>query len=210
RALGHHPDFPGHRVPGSWNYGPDTGLAVENASESLNWQLRTTFAEGGKYKNLVQYLDGSLRQRQAVTNLNSGERVMVGETRYDFEGRNSVEILPAPVDGNSLDFRPGFNVFEAVDPEISAHTSAMREKFHYDNGGLQNSPLGTGSGTGNYYSPANTMAMHHRDYLPDANGFAYSQNTYTRDGTGRLAVQSGAGEKFRTDGGYATRFYYGE
>src|SRR5690606_27752940 len=99
---------------------------------------------------------------------------------------------------------------EAVDPEISAHTSAMREKFHYDNGGLQNSPLGTGSGTGNYYSPANTMAMHHRDYLPDANGFAYSQNTYTRDGTGRLAVQSGAGEKFRTDGGYATRFYYGE
>src|SRR5690606_29655949 len=105
----------------------------------LNWQLQTSFAEGGKYKNMVQYLDGSLRQRQAVTNLNTMEQVLVGETKYDYEGREAVSVLPAPVGGQSLAFRPNLNVFTATDPNVGPNTSSQREKFHYDNGGLGNS-----------------------------------------------------------------------
>lgn len=209
RAVGYHPDYPEHRIPGAYAYGPDAGLAVSNPAGEINWQLQTVFAEDGRHKNAVAYMDGSLRQRQQVTHLDSEELALVGESHFDFEGRPSVQVLPVPATGG-LGYRETFSPFSATVSEVTANTSANRIKFHYDNGGLANSPLSGTSGAGQYYSPSNTVGGIHRDYIPDAEGYAYSHTEYTNDGTGRVRKQSGVGETFRTDGGHSTRFYYGD
>ena len=143
-----------------------------------------TYAEEAKSKQVMQYLDGTMRQRQLLTNLRSEDYVVVGEQRYDFEGRPSVSILPAPVSTTSLSYQSGLNVFE-----VPAGWSEG-EKYLYDNGRLENAPLSPLSGTSRYYSSSNDLRVVHRDLLPDGEGFVYSQTGYTNDNTGRLLVQS--------------------
>ena len=209
RAIGIDANDPDYRVNGQWNYDP-TPLVVANHEPQVNWQVQTIFSEEGKYKKIMNYLDGSLRQRQVVTHLNSQEVAIVGESFYDFEGRPVVEALPVPAGSDDLGFRASFNLFEAVDPQVNANTSADRLKFHYDNHRVVNSLMNDTSGSSRYYSVKNDLQQLHRDLVPLANGHTYTQVEYTRDGTGRLARQAGVGEAFNMEGGHTTRYYYGE
>ncbi|PGH40308.1 MAG: hypothetical protein CRN43_03765 [Candidatus Nephrothrix sp. EaCA] len=84
-------------------------------------------------------------------------------------------------------------------------------KYHYDNGRRANSLLDTAasSGAGRYYSSGNDIANPYKDAVPKAEGYAYSQTEYTRDGTGRVSRQGGVGKELRIDGSRAVRHYYG-
>src|SRR6218665_2737281 len=84
-------------------------------------------------------------------------------------------------------------------------------KSHYDNGRRANSLLDTAasSGAGRYYSSGNDIANPYKDAVPKAEGYAYSQTEYTRDGTGRVSRQGGVGKELRIDGSRAVRHYYG-
>ncbi|MBL0744799.1 leucine-rich repeat domain-containing protein [Chryseolinea lacunae] len=208
RAVGFHPDHPGHRIPGQWGYSSSIRLA--NNSPSKNWQMQTVYAEEGKYKTVVQYLDRTMRARQSVTNLSTTQMSLVAETYYDYEGRQTVTTMASPWDNPALDYRPSFNRWTAIDQTVQTNTGTAREKFHYDNGRLENSKLSDQTGAGQYYSPNDLVGKLTDPYRPDAEGYAYATTEYTNDGTGRISRQSGVGRVFRGDSTLATRYYYGE
>jgi RHS repeat-associated protein len=211
RAVGYNPEYPDHRIPGHWFYLPCESIRVLNKEPDKNWQIQTVFAEEGKYKKVVHYFDGSLRERQVQTNLNTNAVTMIGETMYDFEGRKSVDILPVSDSEQSqaLTFRNSFNNFEALNDTVDAKTSSARKKFNYDNHRLENSVLANNEGAGWYYSSANNYLDIHNAYIPNSEGYAFSQTEYLRDGTGRVSRQSGVGKEFGQDGDHATRYVYG-
>jgi len=210
RPIGYNPQYPDHRIQGVWSYSPCAPITLSNPEPQKNWQQQTVFAEEGKYKKVQHYYDGSMRERQVQTNLSTEEITLVGETLYDFEGRKSVDILPVPGTDNTLTYKAAFHVFDTpVNPQVTANTSATREKFNYDNQRIENSVLSASVGASQYYSQSSSASTIHKDYLPDAKGYVYSQTEYTNDGTGRVSRQSGVGETFRADGSHTTRTYYG-
>ncbi|MBT1708766.1 hypothetical protein KK062_11050 [Fulvivirgaceae bacterium PWU5] len=210
RAVGYNPQFPDHRIPGHWFYGSGSPLSINNHAAGKNWHGQTVFAEGGKYKKIMNYLDGTLRERQAQTGLSTESVTLVSESLYDFEGRQSVNILLVPSATTSLQYKSGFHLFAAVDPVVSARTSSVRQKFHYDNYKATNSALSNQAGAGKYYSSANDIASIHKDYIPQSEGYPYGQTEYTRDNTGGLSRESKAGKEFEIDGARATRHHYGD
>lgn len=213
RAIGYNPVYPDHRIPGNWFYAP-TPITVANHQASMNWQEQTVFAEDGKYKKVMSYYDGTLRQRQALTNLSTENVTVVGETAYDYEGRKAIDILPVPAADATLTFKSNFNPFLSQDATVTSKTSLIRKKFHYDNKQLINSTINTSGGAGKYYSTNNSSNSVLKNYIPDAEGYVYSQTEYLNDGTGRVSRQSGVGKEFRLDRTdiqnlHTSRYYYG-
>ncbi len=181
----------------------------------LNWQASTSFAEEGKRKTVVQYFDGTLRTRQTVTKDNSTPDVntIVAETYYDYQGRPAINILPAPTLNTVIGYARNFNRFL---------NSAAYPKDNYDllSQGVSvctsNTPaLDNATGAARYYSPANPLltavpANPQDSYIPDAQGFPYTETRYTPDATGRIAEQSGVGANHQLGvGGHQTTYYYG-
>lgn len=180
---------------------------------TMNWQYAATYAEEGKRKEVISYFDGSLRNRQTVTKINSNDNTIVGETIYDHQGRPAVQVLPVPVpDGtcsngfqSTIHFYPSFN-------KVDASTAYSRINFDKDVStcAIQASPMSTNSGAANYYSTANSDKANEQGYVPDANGFPFTQVEYTPDNTGRIRRQSGVGPDFKLGSGHETSYLYGK
>ncbi len=116
RAVGYNPQYPDHRIPGTWFY-YNNFLPITNPEAGINWQEQVVFAEEGKYKKIITYFDGSLRDRQSQTNLStSGDTTIVAESLYDFEGRKAVDILAVPAASISLKYKAAFNPFLGTEP----------------------------------------------------------------------------------------------
>jgi hypothetical protein len=214
----------------SWNYNPTNPAQntvdyfinqnhpyyyVYEAHEGeLNWQSQTTFAEDGKRKDVLTYFDGTLRNRQTVTRLNTTGVAVVGESIYDFHGRAAIQVLPAPVTQDAcigepistIHFYRNFNmngngtVYSALD-------------FDRDN---QQDPcepstpsMSAQSGASNYYSPQNPEIGLENAFIPDALKFPFSQVEFTPDNTGRIRRQSGVGSQFQLSTGHETKYMYG-
>ena len=223
------------RNTGEWNYldddGHTTGLYITPYQANLNWQYTGSFAEEGKRKEVITYFDGTLRNRQSVTLSNSDETAQNGslsttgtaivqETIYDVMGRPSMNILPAPVKNNVLDYYSSFNrnssgiSLSSSDISMGAANSCT----------LSAGPLNTSSGTSQYYSPANSFMaadngaysgynsanFYFTKYVPDAGGYPYALTEYTQDNTGRLRRQGGVGHDLQIGQGHETNYYYGK
>ena len=108
-------------LEGSWSVSTREGAeAADNyysftghELNQFNWQASTTFAEEGKRKTVIQYFDGTLRSRQTVTKDNStpDKNTVVAETLYDYQGRPSINILPAPTLSTVIGYARNFNRF---------------------------------------------------------------------------------------------------
>jgi RHS repeat-associated protein len=178
----------------------------------LNWQTTTSFAEDGKRKTVVQYFDGSLMGRQTVTKDNSTQTTVVAETLYDLQGRPVISILPSPTMDKLIKYSPLFNT--AV--SSSLNTPVEYDKTLYDpendapNSGQTAAPaMSTSSGTAQYYSPDNPKAAEGiNQYIPNANGYAFSETRYMPDNTGRVQAQSGVGKAFQLGSGHETQYFY--
>ncbi|MGZ4041854.1 MAG: DUF6443 domain-containing protein, partial [Bacteroidia bacterium] len=180
-----------------------------------NWQYNASFAEEGKKKEVVSYFDGSLRNRQSVTKMNSSNNAIVGETIYDHQGRPAINVLPVPVDFPTCDsssqpairFYPNFN----QDDSTFAYT---RNDFDLDSTGYScispTGPMGTSSGASHYYSPSNPDKTDQQAFVPDANKYPFTQVEYTPDNTGRIRTQGGVGPVFQLNSGHATQYFYGQ
>jgi RHS repeat-associated protein len=174
--------------------------------EDMNWQYAATFAELGKRKEVISYYDGSLRTRQSVTRISSNMQAIVGETKYDYEGRPAVNILPVPAFDQTLRFHPAFNLSEA--------TGVTYNKNDFDSipgtvctasvAALKNTV-----GASNYYSPENDSAdSRHFGFIPDAHGYPMTVTEYEPDGTGRIKRQGGVGNDHQLGSGHETKYYY--
>ena len=227
RAVGRLMSDPTKYIYGQWSE-LETGNVASIASQyyntvehegNKNWQYSTTYAEEGKKKEVISYFDGSLRNRQSVTKVNSDNNTIVGETIYDFQGRPAVNVLPVPVppvcpgDGMkpALKFYPKFN-------ENGSSAEYSRTDFDVDASDPCTNPIigmNTVSGASNYYSPANTVKNGAQAFVPDATGpvagiaFPFTQIEYTPDNTGRIRKQGGVGFDYQLGNGHETKYFYG-
>lgn len=190
---------------------------MEQHESDINWQYTATYAEQGKQKEVVNYYDGSLRNRQTVSRINSDNNIVVGETIYDHQGRAAITVLPVPVtdsvcsedpfSGNTIQLYRNFNkvdgsnAYSAKDFDIS-DTTALCE--------VGAAPMLTGSGASNYYSTDNPNRIDEQGYVPNANGYPFTQVEFTPDNTGRIRRQGGVGQEFQIGSGHETRYLYGQ
>jgi RHS repeat-associated protein len=225
RSVGEKPSEQGSYIYSKWgvantgsiqdvidNY-PNHVTLVDAHDKTKNWQVTTTFAEEGKKKEVVSYYDGSLRNRQSVTKVNTDDHVIVGETIYDHQGRPAVNVLPVPVQDDScsndtinvIKFYPNFN--RAADS-----TAYSRENFDIDSSSCY-TPTGEMSnlyGASRYYSANNPYQDDEQAYVPDAEGYPFTVVEYTPDNTGRIRKQSGVGPDFKLGSGHESRYFYGK
>ncbi|MBP6091565.1 MAG: hypothetical protein KA521_09945, partial [Crocinitomicaceae bacterium] len=229
RAVGLSPN--GAYVYGNWSL-PDVGTIATASganyfinqttqhSPNLNWQYAATYAEEGKKKEIISYFDGSLRNRQTVTQLTSDRNTLVAETIYDSQGRATVQVLPAPVDAPScastdplkhsiIKFYANFNQNTAASPKgYSAKDfdlSGFGSSCAINIGGM-----GTQSGASHYYSGIIPLPQGSGAYVPNAQLYPFSQVEYTPDNTGRIRRQGGVGTTFQLGSEHETKYLYGQ
>ncbi|SIN69220.1 RHS repeat domain-containing protein [Chitinophaga niabensis] len=175
---------------------------------NLNWQSSVTFAEEGKRKIEIQYFDGSLRGRQAITKDNTTNTIIVAESFYDYHGRPAIEVMPAPTINTVLKYTANLN---------NAVNGAEYDKDQYDR--LETpadfllasaKQMSTSSGSNQYYSPNNPdKLVGISQYIPDAEGYAFVETEYVQDNTGRISRVSSAGRTFKLGGGHESKYTYG-
>lgn len=172
----------------------------EGLDGEYNWQYSASYAEDGKHKEVISYFDGSLRNRQTATILNTDNNVVVAETKYDFQGRPTVQMLPTPLSNSGIHYYSNFNPnFNKEDFDINGnYTSAT--------GAVALVP--STDQTSAYYGN-NNVASGSDAFVPDAQGAPYTQTKYKTDGTGRVVAQSGVGLTHMLGKGHDTRYYYG-
>ncbi|MFB6455581.1 RHS repeat domain-containing protein [Chitinophaga sp. Hz27] len=199
------------RITGNWSTQYTGGLgsfAFTGHERQLNWQAQTSFAEEGKRKTVLNYFDGSLRGRQTVTKDNTTNTIAVGENIYDYQGRAALKVLPAPTLNTIIKYTRRLN----TDINGAEYTP---DKFDYLNQPsdilTQHAPaMGTGSGTAQYYSPNNPQRdSGFNKFIPDAEGYVFSETAYTMDNTNRPRQQGAAGKQYILNSGHDISFTYG-
>ncbi|RYY71841.1 MAG: hypothetical protein EOO13_01700, partial [Chitinophagaceae bacterium] len=214
----------GQRIEGKWNWisndPTQPGISSNPVfyqfyghEELLNWQASTSFAEEGKRKSVVQYFDGSLRNRQTVTKDNTSNTTVVAESFYDYQGRAVLQVLPAPTLSNAISYAKNFNqaigyneypksVYDKLDAGATVCTNPAK-------------PFNTDFGTANYYSAKNPLLATDpkAKYIPDATistlpneAYAFTETRLAPDG--RIAAQGGVGISHQLGSGHETKYYY--
>ena len=186
---------------------PIVGLSYikyyEGLDKEYNWQYSASFAEDGKRKEVISYFDGSLRNRQTTTILNSDDNAVVAESKYDYQGRASVQMLPTPITSRGIRFTSNFNPeFNKEDFDVNANYPLI---------GSSTALVSSANATAKYYGN-NTTASGIDAYIPDAQGAPYTQTRFKTDGTGRIVSQSGVGINHmlgNSPTNHDTKYYYG-
>ncbi|MES2477741.1 MAG: hypothetical protein V4561_01550 [Bacteroidota bacterium] len=180
-------------------------IQTPHTNDSLNWQYTINFAEQGKYKHVINYFDGSLKDRQTQTKINSDEsNIIAVEKVYDYEGRPSIVSLPTPVIQNSLYYRK----------DILTHPVSGKpyKAADFDFLGCSRpgviAALSTTSAANIYYSPLNPDKSDMQKFVPDAEGYPMVQTVYSPDNTNKVEWQGGAGKEQQLSEGHGTRYEY--
>ena len=199
---------PGNTTLQNWDDSSNSLFQItSHEGDSKNWQFQASFAEEGKKKEVVSYFDGTLRNRQTVTKINTDKNIIVGEVIYDAQGRAAIEVLPVPTkDTNAIVFHKEFN---------KNTNTTLSEIYTYRDFDLDGencvSPVGgmiKERGASKYYSDNNTVQNNWQDYVPKANDFPFSQIEYTPDNTGRIKRKSGVGETHKLGSGKEMKYFY--
>ncbi|WP_281309715.1 glycoside hydrolase family protein [Flavobacterium flavigenum] len=185
-------------------------LEIDENHESgkKNWQYQSSFAEDGKKKEVVSYFDGSLRNRQTVTKINSNNKAVVGEVIYDTQGRPAIEVLPAPVESSGVHYYPNLNKNKAG--AVYTHNDFDWEKTTDNNCDPSPAPvMSDASGASKYYSEKNDISDNYQDLVPKADSLPFSQIEYTPDNTGRIKRKGGVGKEHQIGTGHEMSYFYG-
>ncbi len=199
------------RIETVWSSDFSQGLGAYSFcghQRQFNWQSSVAYAEDGKRKVTVQYYDGSLRSRQTVTKDNTTDTTIIAETAYDYQGRPVIQVLPVPTLSNVIKYTRNFN---------QGINGVEYDKEHYDHIDREEdiltasaAPMDTTTGANGYYSGANPNKNNgFNKYIPNAEGYAFTETEYTSDNTGRISRQSGVGPTFKLGSGHETKYFYG-
>ena len=223
RAVGRDYTSPTQYMYSPWNL-PDQSVissigsahkyTITGHDPLKNWQYSSTYAEEGKKKEVISYFDGSLRNRQTVTKINTDDNVIIGETLYDYQGRPAVNVLPVPIvfpsctlSKPAIRYHENFNINDAG-------TVYSKGDFDKDNTGSNCdpsvAPMDTASGASQYYSNNNPTKNGQQAFVPHANKFPFTQTEFTPDNTGRIRTQSGVGINHSLGSGKETKYLYGQ
>jgi RHS repeat-associated protein len=204
------PDSVYYRYPvyGNWNLaeaGTVSSLSTTNYykitaphnGDSLNWQYTISFAEQGKYKHVMSYYDGMLKNRQSITRFNSQPNKLIAtEQVYDYEGRPSISILPTPVTTDA--FRYQYNL------SLNQNTNAPYKAADFDNNSIYSCPddpviprLADNALANIYYSALNPNKQGFQKFVPDAGGYPLVQTVYSPGFEDRVDKQGGAGDSLQ-------------
>ncbi|MEO4006967.1 RHS repeat-associated core domain-containing protein [Flavobacterium sp. CAU 1735] len=220
RAVGLHPTVFKGKYYGKWS--SETGGAKTKVSDwthvaelsehekSKNWQLQVSYAENGKKKEVISYFDGSLRNRQTVTKINTDKNAIVGEVVYDAQGRPAVEVLPTPTNENSIRYFKNYNMAQTGTP-YSFRDFDFDDSSDPTNCNIQINKMDLGSGAARYYSANGLIDFPNsinQKYVPDAENHPFSQVEYTPDNTGRIARKGGVGVNHQLGSGHEMRYLY--
>jgi RHS repeat-associated protein len=196
-----------HKVISDWSH--YLTIDANHEKGGKNWQYQSSFAEDGKKKEVVSYFDGSLRNRQTVTKINSNNKAVVGEVIYDNQGRPAIEVLPAPVESSGIHFYPDLN------KNSQTNSIYTHKDFDWDNSEDKSCAPATANGMANtsgsskYYSGNNAVTNNHQDLVPDAALLPFSQTVYTPDNTGRISSKGGVGKDHQIGSGHEMKYFYG-
>lgn len=187
-----------------------------HTNDKINWQSVTSFAEEGKSKTVVKYMDGTMRSRQTVTSTSTEKNAIIAETIYDFKGRPAVNILPTPVDHAAIKYYPNFNQNLNGQP-FSYNDFDKKGEGECDPFNINPLKQQNNSGAGNYYSQYNPNKTDFNAYIPEAKGYPFTRVTYMPDPTDRVVRQGGVGELFQPgkttnnlDQNHDTKYFYGK
>ncbi|MEE9363951.1 MAG: 3-coathanger stack domain-containing protein [Cellulophaga sp.] len=194
---------------GDWNSSYVQTLATDHQIDK-NWQFQASYAEEGKKKEVVSYFDGTLRNRQTVTKINSDDNVIVGEVIYDAQGRPAVEVLPVPI---SKTTSVGINYVHNFTQNSTGAIYSYQD-FDTDDRNVLDDPtalktMSTASGASRYYSTDNDVAGLFKNRVPNAEGHPFSQIEYMADNTGRIRRKSGVGVQHQLGSRHEMEYYYG-
>lgn len=216
------------RIEGNWSRATSGSWAASSGTlpadayfvstefnAKLNWQYACSFAEEGKRSESISYFDGSLRSRQSQQlilgeGIQGQNYIVVTDQIYDYEGRQAIQTLPAPVD------QGGFGYIVNSVKNIDNTAEYKKEHFDKDQTFCSNiSPaIGTLSLSEQYYSASNAWVTASSDmtnmaqYLPQSLGYSFVQTEFTPDNTGRVSRTSGAGPNHFLGSGHETKYTY--
>jgi len=186
-------------------------IAITPHENDMNWQFQASFAEEGKKKEVVSYFDGTLRNRQTVTKINSDDNAIVGEVIYDNQGRPAIEVLPTPVaatEDNEIRYYSDYNK-NSLD---SIYTHNDFDWSSTDSTAVDcETPVGlmnTSSGASAYYGNQSLEPGTFQDFVSNAEGFPFSQIEYTPDNTGRIRRKGGVGPTHQLGTNHEMKYYY--
>ena len=219
------------RLEGKWSRVPAGHAYLDNLSQvgnndrftycglerKLNWTATLTFAEEGKRKAVVAFVDGTGKSRQTITTLSTDKNTVVAEPSLDNMGRASVNFLPVALRGEHFGhfqhFNGGFGatVYDLESlflsgvpaPGIPATAVSAVNTFYSPNNAIVNL---TGIGTP---TPYDQYLSRLTGRLPDAGGYPFTQTRIMNDGSGRPYSTSGVGNKHMLEGGHDTKYIYG-
>ncbi|MBI3136212.1 MAG: hypothetical protein HYZ14_16175 [Bacteroidetes bacterium] len=206
--------------PGAWTYTisdhPSNQIISETVlcrhaisaaaafAASQNWLYGVNYAEDGKSVSTLSYYDGAARGRQAAVYNTSDDITLVGESKFDYEGRQTVSVIPAPVQGRNFNYQNNFNQNTGNLPfDKDDFDKTTPEPLDID-------PTGGTKGAAQYFSVNNTFTGdQYRSAIPEADGYVYSQVRFNKDATGRISETSGIGEDFKMGSSHTVKYYYG-
>ncbi len=199
------------RIETEWSSTYTGGLgrySFTGHQRKLNWTAAVSYSEEGNRKAVVSYYDGSLRNRQIVTKDNTSNKTVVGESYYDYQGRQVIQVMPAPSLNSIIKYTPRFN----RDLNGAEYDKSNYDKINSPSEYLTTTakPMSQTSGANQYYSannPDKNSGMN--QFIPAADGYAFTETEYTQDNTGRISRQSATGSVFKLGSNHETKYYYG-
>jgi len=187
-------------------------------NDKMNWQAIVDYTEEGKNKEVMTYYDGTMRARQMVTRNSTNNDIIVGETFYDHQGRAAIQALPVPsmIEDDIIKYHDSFNTYNEGNGVKSYDRQAFDVSTKEDNCGIATKSMSSESGSSKYYSKNNPTQDGYHKFIPDAEGYPFSQTEYTPDNTGRIRRQGGVGKQYQLGSSQAqsslhpTCYYYGK
>lgn len=172
--------------------------------KEMNWQHQAVYSEDGKRKDIITYFDGSFRNREMITVLNTDSNAVVSQTLYDTIGRPAIQVLPVPLTYAGLNYYEDLTLRSSGDlyspknfdtdaklssPDLMDTINSLGAPFYYS---LQNGSPGGING----------------QYVPSAEAMPYSRTVWWNDGSNRIKTQSGAGDDLGQGSGREIQYFY--
>lgn len=174
--------------------------------EDKNWIYARSFSEANKDGKIkiaeeITYANGLLQVEQHQRHLFSQGNILASRTILDQTGRPALSTIYAPVEGqNHVGYITGF----ANNNDGEKYNS---QDFDLDGNYTDPEPINNGI-LNEYYSDNNPD-----EFIPSAEGYAYSRNLFYGDGMDRIKEASGIGHLLRinsdaSEPSHTSRFYY--